>query len=600
MTPRVARQRGWRHRGGDALRHGSLVFMLLALLPAASSLRPPLPACTAAILLAAIAAWLWMIAGGQAPPSGIALLEEGNRHGRLGTWELSLLAFSLAVCAAYVVVALRFKRITFNDGAYYYGVARHMARTGRFEEPIVWHFLHLPDSIVHAPFDYWGPATSLLLVPSMLVFGATFRTAFVTMSVISSAALLAFWYLVCRALPLRYRVTQLLALVIFAFSPAMDVYRFQPESIAIAQLFLLLALIAFCHRRSAVALLCGFGIVLARSDGSILFGLISVACLLREWQPVAGRARRVGRVVLAGLACVGAYSVWSLASFGTLTPPGARLVPFLPSYWRVFDFVAPEQRPLTPLSLRFTSAYVVQQMERAFRILRGTPFTPAGDWWLILALVPALRQFRRRPPAEPLIWVLGIGGYFLMAWTSGPGFAAVRAPYTFVPLVILAGALGIDAIASALDAWMRRDRSPRWAPTVVGAALLTVCSVLLIRLPVLRGTANLSNLGRQMQLTKLEEVLNGEPVASNVPWYLIAFTDSPTVSIPFNGPEAIEAMLTRYPVQWMVVRPGFGARSVPFLDGLLSGANDRLGRFRFERVPVDGLFLGVFRVRSDE
>jgi hypothetical protein len=42
----------------------------------------------------------------------------------------------------YLAIGFQVEEIAYNDGAYYYGVARHIALTGRFEEPIVWHFLH--------------------------------------------------------------------------------------------------------------------------------------------------------------------------------------------------------------------------------------------------------------------------------------------------------------------------------------------------------------------------------------------------------------------------------------------------------------------------
>jgi hypothetical protein len=203
------------------------------------------------------------------------------------------------------VIAARVRDIVYNDGAYYYGVARHMAMTGRFEEPIVWHFLHPPPNLIHAPFDYWGCMTSLLLVPGLLLFGATPETAFRSMSLISAAGQLAFWYLICFALPLRHRITQLIDLALFAFSPAMVIYRFQPESVAVSQLFLLLSLIAFSRQRSALAVLCAFGLLLARSDGLILFALIFLAVLLRRAPPNAAHAAGRIRPALVGLACIG-------------------------------------------------------------------------------------------------------------------------------------------------------------------------------------------------------------------------------------------------------------------------------------------------------
>src|SRR5262245_10731144 len=154
-----------------------------------------------AIGLAAAVAWLALATHGSAPPRTIALLTGSDERRRV-TWHLALLGVVAAATIAYLIAALRVTTIPTNDGAYYYGVARHIATTGRFEEPIVWHFLNPPDTIEHTPFDYWGPMTPLLLLPSLSLFGAEPATAFLTMAVLSAATLLAFWYLVCIALPL--------------------------------------------------------------------------------------------------------------------------------------------------------------------------------------------------------------------------------------------------------------------------------------------------------------------------------------------------------------------------------------------------------------
>ena len=257
-----------------------LVPLAGACLPFTSFFPPRFQApARIAIGLAAVVAWVGLTRHRSAPPRTIALLAASDERRRGNTWQLALLGVVAAATTAYLIAAVRVTVITTNDGAYYYGVARHIATTGRFEEPIVWHFLNPPDTIVHVPFDYWGPMTSLLLLPSLALFGAAPTTAFLTMAVFSAATLLAFWYFVCIALPLRYYTTQLLALLLFAFSPALDRFRFQPESTVIAQLFLLVALVAFCQRRLAVAVLGGFGILLTRADGAVLFTLIGAAAL---------------------------------------------------------------------------------------------------------------------------------------------------------------------------------------------------------------------------------------------------------------------------------------------------------------------------------
>lgn len=578
----------------------------LVLLPLTWALPPQLRALASIlILLATMLIWALPVLS-STEPGAAAVLARSQSKGRIEAWELLLLAFVVAASVVYVVVGWRLDEITFNDGAYYYGVARHMARTGRFEEPIVWHFLHQPDTILHAPFDYWGCLTSLLLVPPMLVFGVTLSTAFLTMSAIAALTLLAFWYLICVALPLRYRATQLIALVIFAFTPAMDVYRFQPESIPVAQLFILLALIAFCLRRGVAAVLCGFCILLARGDGLILFTLIFLAVLFREWSDGDGQRRRLWLATLAGCACMGVYVVWSLVSFGTLTPPAPQKLPFLPVYKVVFDFDVPHQRSWRQMLSWFTWDYVSWRIMFAFRALRAIPFTPAFDCWLAIAMVPVLSLFRLRARPQALIWVLCFGGYFFVAWVSGPGFAPGRTPYTFTPLIVLAGALGIDAILRWFHVWSERGSYVRVKSAFLGAGGLALCFFFLVSLPVLQTPSRYSNLSYQKNLMLLAPTLGSEPVATNIPWYMIAYTDSPTISIPMNGEAAIEAAFAQYQIRWLVLfqfpfqwaksRTDMFGASRPVFYGILDGNRTRIGRYELKPVSVRGVLPAVYRV----
>ena len=591
---------GWWATSGDRGRPPVWLALLpLACLPVISTALPDHQALASAVLLlVSVLAWAATAAQPGARPIDIALLAT-SEHRRLGGWEGFLLGIAAASAVVYLAIGFRVEEIAYNDGAYYYGVARHIARTSRFEEPIVWHFLHPPDRVLHAPFDYWGCLTSLLLVSPMVVFGSTPRVAFVTMSAISAAGLLAFWYLICFALPLRHRPTQLLALVIFALSPAMDVYRFQPESISVVQLFLLGALIALCRGRSVLAVGFGFGIFLARGDGLILFSLIVLAALFQQGTRGASGRRGLRSVLLVGFTCLGAYALWSYVSFGTLTPPGPQRLPFLTRYWQVFDFGPPPETSSGRVLDRLTSDYLIGRVRIAVQTLRSVPFAPALDWWLALALVPALGLLRSERRSESLVWVIGVAGYFLVVIVSGPGFAPFRTPYAFTPLVVLAGALGFDAILSSLGAWTARTRFTRLTAAVVGAFVLGSCFVFLAKLPVLRATRAVPNLAFQTQVAALDDLLRGETVATNVPWYLIAYTQSPAVSLPFNGAEAIAAVLAKYQVRWVVI---FGhaplwvtGESRVVLQSVLAGTRSEVGPFHLERVPVE-VRAAVYRV----
>jgi hypothetical protein len=579
-----------------------LALLPLALLPSLGWLpaRSQTPA-RAAIVVIALLAWAWTATRPFARPSGIALLATSPGRRRLGVWELCLLAVVAAITVAYIVAAARITEISTNDGAYYYGVARHMVRSGRFEEPIVWHFLKPPEHIVHAPFDYWGPMTSLVLAPALALFGAAPTTAFLTMSAIGAGTVLAFWYLICVALPLRYCAVQLVALLLFAFSPAMDRYRFQPESTGVAHLFLLLSLIAFCRKRLALALLCAFGILLTRADGAILFALIFLAVLGEAWWSGADSKRRVLALAAIGCACVGIYALWNLVSFGTPTPPAAQTLPFLRRYAQVYDFGPSSGQSVNRLPRWISPGYALARIGLAVRTLRAIPFTPVLDWWLALIVVGALGLCRCPAGPRTLIWVLCVVGYLLVVVVSGPGFAAVRAPHTFTPLVVLAGAVGADALLARLHVWMKPVRRRRVKAVAIGAAVFAACAFVLARLPALRTRQALTAAWNQAQLPKLDAVLQGEPVASNRPWFVIAYTDSPAVSIPSNGEAAIEAVLARYQVRWLVLFGAHGAwgarRSSATLNRVTSADRSVLGRFQLERVPVDGVSVVLYRVR---
>jgi hypothetical protein len=213
-------------------------------------------------------------------------------------------------------------------------------------------------------------------------------------------------------------------------------------------------------------------------------------------------------------------------------------------------------------------------------------------------VVPALGLWRR-PLPQVLIWMMAVG-YFVVAWVAGPGFARPRTPFTFTPLVVLAGALGVDVILHQLDIWTGRWTARDVRTIAAGAAVLACCSLLLVQLPVPREPHRSANFPDYVELTKLDDVMQGEPVATNVPWYMIAQTRSPAVAIPHNGEAAIEAVLARYRIRWLVIpgTPRSGGHSRPLLDRIVSGHQTEVGRFRLERVAVPGVKSAVFRVHS--
>jgi hypothetical protein len=229
--------------------------------------------------------------------------------------------------------------------------------------------------------------------------------------------------------------------------------------------------------------------------------------------------------------------------------------------------------------------------------VRSIPFAPGGGWWLALALLSPLALFRQRQRAAFSIWILGVAGYFLVVCVSGPGFAPFRTPHTFIPLVILAGALGIDGILNALDMGMERAKGSRALAIVIGAGVFAVCGVLFGTLPVLQRFPSTAATSHAAQLAGLDDLLRGEPAASNLPWYMIAYTRSPTVGIPMNGATAIESVLDRYGVRWMVIFSRVRMKSSgPAIARILASNSTTLGRFQLQRIPREENDPAVFRV----
>jgi hypothetical protein len=64
--------------------------------------------------------------------------EGGPQAPPVGPWSRAMLVTAICLCIAYVVVGTTTTGSTDNDPAYYYGVARHIILSRRYEEPIVW------------------------------------------------------------------------------------------------------------------------------------------------------------------------------------------------------------------------------------------------------------------------------------------------------------------------------------------------------------------------------------------------------------------------------------------------------------------------------
>ncbi len=508
-------------------------------------------------------------------------------------WGWGLLALTVSICVLYFAIGHRVDGSKYWDGNYYYGVARHMASTGRFEEPIVWHFLSLPQSIIHAPFDYWSGMTSVILVPVLWLLGSSYPTALLAMTAISALSLIGFWYLITVACPIRHPLIQLTVLLIFSFSPAVHGFRFDTESIPVAHLFLILALIAFYRRRYVWAVTAGFLLALTRADGMFLCLVIWVSCLAGALhQPLNDHKRGLRSIAgsMAGLSVL--FSVYHLWAFGTLFPPGAQVVPHLESLADLVTYNSDRDTSVGHLLRNLHPQNVVSNLGLALAMLRSQHFVPAQDVWLVLSV---LAWFASRSRGSALLCSL-LFVPFLSVHGSHTVFSP-RAILSLLPVLILAGGVTLDALSIRLRTWRRSGRYTGLKSQIAALLLFAMCATFLAELrpydvPERRSTS-WPSAGRS-----LDKILDGEPVAACNPYELIAYTRSPAISIPRDGAAAIDELLHRYNVRWLLLPPkppAFFYSNSPS-DGLLQAAytrqNSKIGSLQLKFVTgVNGYRL---------
>jgi hypothetical protein len=525
-------------------------------------------------------------------PTGLPLVASPIR-GRFGLWELSLLAIPVAATILFLQIGARSEGHMQNDSAYYFGVARHMALTKRFEEPIVWHFVQAPATLVHPPFDYWGGLTSVVLAPILALFGPTQHTAFIAMGAISGLTTVAFWYLACVALPIRYPAVQLLAVVAFAIARSARQYRFDTESLPLYHLLIVIGLIGLATARYRLAVVTAFLAALCRIDGVILFAstlLFAVVRLRRS--PIDLR-----RVLLLAGGLVAAFMARNLWSFHTLLPPGSSAAATMTSQAALYELHrAPGSRWDAVVRL-FQFSYLAARFDILVDRLLQMNLLPAQQLWYALTIGGF--AFVQRRPARALVPAVALFMAYVFVWGSGGMFHQWRTVSALLPLLVLGAALGVGVGFDGIVALRRRARRHRRA-LALGATML----VFLLGYPV----ATRIEVGRyeqrergaswakEVDLSRLDATLAGAPVASSEPWIVMAQTRSPVVSLPTDGPRSVVEVLRRYHIQWIVLADD---RSI--WKGLFNGLAKGTGKGDFdglslERIDAPGT-LEVFRVR---
>jgi hypothetical protein len=581
----------------DLLWVAPLAFLPLLSAPAIKNLIP-----IGVILFAAGFLNGWRREARHGKPGGLLWATD---EGHLDSWTGFLLAIAVFGSLSQIVTAYHSASEGMdNDGLYYLGVARYMALHHAFREPIVWHFLAPPAQVIHPPGDYWGPMAPVLLSLPMMLFGANGNVGALTVSAVAALVNILFWYLVCFALPLRHRVAQLAAVVLFTFSPRVEPIRLQTESVIFFHLFMVLALVLFFRRKGALALVSAFCAMLTRGDGIVSLGILGGLLVFQAAQEGAGdRYRRLRRILWTVLCLIAVYFTWTFASFGKPFPPATEMTPRLGDYFDVYVWDPSHRKPLTAFSHRFDPHYIAERWSLFIETFTWKPFFKADMLWLLLAALAGLSCFRpKRRLNECLVFWLALPGYFLVIWASGVAFHKWRTPMELLPVFVLAGAIGFDLVIDGLGKLRRTVGGPALRLATLAAQTGLVALIVVQALADIKPYEAKPREERVYPLdVALGDVLGHSVVATDYPWRIIGFTQSPAVSVPMDGAQAIEEVFKKYHVEYLVIysRPlAFWWRESKAVISALS-QKLKIGSLTFEPVPFSGPAT-IYRVHGTE
>ncbi len=571
----------------------------LALLPVLPPGPPGSFVVPGLVIFSAGSLHAWRTSLRRTEPGGL-LWPTGTMRG-IDPWKGLLLLIAIWASLSQLVTAFHSVAEGMdNDANYYLGVARYMAMHHAFKEPIVWHFLAPPADLVHPPGDYWGPMTATLLSLPMMLFGANGTVAMLTVSAVAGLTNVLFWYVVCFALPLRHRITQLVAVLLFVFSERVAPIRIQTESGVFFHLFILLALLFVCQRRGVLALVAAFCAMLTRGDGIVSLAIVGAVMAMQSLQEGPIGERRLRRLFAAGLCVAAVYLTWTYASFGKPFPPATEMTPRLGDYFDVYDWQPEHRRPLVGFEHRFTWHYLVERWGLFLDGFHRYPFFKADDLWLGLGALAGLLCLRpKRHWREVLVFLLALPGYYAVVWASGAAYHNWRTAMEVLPMFVLVGAIGFDLVLSTLRRLLWPSKRVLFLGTLtVATALVAWIAVLALAglRPYEAHTTGQPSNGEDLALSQF---LDGAAVATDYPWRIIAFTNSPAVSVPTDGAQAIEEVLKKYHVHYLVLfdKPGpfWWRQSREVASALFRDLPPGLGSLKVERVAFGGS-PAVFRV----
>lgn len=502
--------------------------------------------------------------------------------GRRPSLVVVVLVF-LFIGFVYFSRAITWPHLSDNDPAYYFGVAKYMASTGRLEEPIIWHFLLDYESVFHPPFDYWPGGVSIVLVPFFWLLGPTKAASGIMASLFGFASTIVFFRLMSSRISEKLLPITLMATWLFAFSPALAVYRFEPEGVVPFQFFLLLALLCLFQGRLQTALIASFCGLFFRGDGLLFFLLVLALCFFQNAFSLQPNERKTARLI--GLTCVlvAGYLVFNLIVTHALMPPAARLSFRLADYSQLYCFGDPELLSNVEAIKRIVTwdfmANRITAVNQAFDVL--VPFLNHRGLFGLLSVCGIFFVVRKQWSAAAL--VLFVVGYsYALAFAQPVVFAWWRTLHILIPVIYLIGGIFVGSVVRILGAKERR--------LVLGQLVLVG---LFLASP---GFSEVYSLQRppftdlEERLRALDAIVHDTVIASDRPWWVIANTSNASVQIPGNGEQALRKAIEDFGITH-ILTTGYlspGSQTTEFLDQLKQRENVHLGRFTIRVIRRDG------------
>lgn len=476
----------------------------------------------------------------------LSLAQELERH-------LFVAALSLVLLQALVsfTAAASIAHVGVYDPAWYYSVARNIARGDLPPDHVIWHYLGIPESVERWPGDYWSPGWPWLLGGLMALAGSSMSHA-VWICAVVSLALPPLVFFTLRALTGQALLAWLGGLVVILQVPLQQLSVTPVPTllyqIAVLAGFTLLMRALSCPDRRARLLAAGAVLaapVWLRGDGFLPLAAALLTVLVAAGGMRAARRLVAGGWILAG-SMIALVPLWlhNALLLGSATPAPRRMVPFLITYDDLAAFLS------DPSAASWWALGPAVHLERiAGRLAEVAGELPSKQPLLLipLALAGAFHTWlaRGRHPAGLFLTLLAIlrlvAPVVLAPMVSIPSKQVIIA----LPLLCLLALLGLAWIVELARPAGRAGIAAALAVALVGLTVWVWPAR--IRNPLDRSWAeNRLTLPAYFDESAVPRFQRGDLLLAKNPWIASAVANVATMMPPSDGAEAVIQAVERF------------------------------------------------------